>query len=128
MSPTVVRPRPACSFNVNWRFSAWPFFILLATTQSLSAAPARQTFLDRYCTSCHNQKSKIAGLVLESSDPDHPAKHPEIWEKVVRKLELGEMPPAGMPQPGAEVRKTIAAGVIEDLDAAALKAPYAGRP
>lgn len=64
-----------------------------------SRLPTSQAFLDQYCASCHNQKARAAGLVLENSGPEHPDAHPELWEKVVRRLNAGEMPPAGLPRP-----------------------------
>lgn len=88
----------------------------------------RQGFLDRYCVTCHNQKAKTAGLVLENSGPEHPDAHPGLWERVVRRLNAGEMPPAGLPRPDASSINAFTSGVINDLDAAARRAPYAGRP
>jgi hypothetical protein len=66
--------------------------------------------------------------VLENSDPAHPQAHPELWEKVIRKVRTGEMPPPGMPRPDAASLKLFASGLSEDLDAGARSAPYAGRP
>src|ERR1043166_8763367 len=88
----------------------------------------RQALLDRYCTSCHNAKSKTAGLILENSASDGAASHPELWERVIRRIESGEMPPAGMPRPDAPSLKAFTTDVIKDLDAAATNSPYAGRP
>jgi len=93
-----------------------------------STSSSRQAFLDRYCTACHNQKSKTAGLVLENSEPAQPAARPGVWEKVVHKLAAGDMPPAGLPRPDAAALTAFTAGLIQDLDAAARREPYAGRP
>jgi hypothetical protein len=56
--------------------------------------------LQQYCLGSHNSKLKTAGLVLESGD-QRIDDHPDVWEKVVRKLRTGEMPPAGRPRPDA---------------------------
>ncbi|MGH9666042.1 MAG: DUF1587 domain-containing protein, partial [Bryobacteraceae bacterium] len=88
----------------------------------------RQALLDQYCAPCHNQKSRTAGVVLENSGPENPASHAKLWEKVVHKLDAGEMPPPGVPRPDKTSLKAFAAGLIGDLDAAARKSPYAGRP
>src|SRR5437868_1341273 len=61
-----------------------------------SVSPQRE-LLDRYCVTCHNQQLKTAGLALDSIDVTKVGAEPEIWEKVVRKLRAGEMPPAGRP-------------------------------
>src|SRR5690242_11794974 len=55
-----------------------------ATTAAPSAAPSspRQTLVRQYCVSCHSQRLKTGGLVLEGVDIEHPATNPDIWEKV----------------------------------------------
>ena len=88
----------------------------------------RQALLNQYCVLCHSQKLHTAGVVLEKSNPETPALHPELWEKVARKLEAGEMPPVGMPRPDKTTVKAFRTGITDDLDAAAQTAPYAGRP
>ena len=95
---------------------------------ALAADTRRQALLDQYCTTCHNQKSKIGGLVLEGSDADRPASRTGLWEKIVRKMEAGEMPPAGLPRPDGAALKSFTSGVLNDLDGAARLSPYAGRP
>src|SRR5690242_8066288 len=61
-----------------------------ANTQPATAARA---VLDKYCVSCHNQKLHTAGLALDAVDASSPATNPEIWEKVVARLQQGSMPP-----------------------------------
>jgi hypothetical protein len=100
-------------------------------TGPLTAAPqmeSRQTFITQYCLGCHNQKSRVAGLSLENAAAENPSSHPEIWERVVHKIDAAEMPPAGAPRPDKTVLKQFAAGLASDLDAAARNTPYAGRP
>src|SRR5215510_15274811 len=55
--------------------------------------------LDRYCIRCHDDRLRTAGLSLAGLDPDRPGERAEIWEKVVRKLRAGAMPPPGNPRP-----------------------------
>jgi hypothetical protein len=104
--------------------------LLCAIAICLTAAPApeRQAFVTQYCAACHNQKSRVAGLSLESSGIENPASRPEVWEKVLHKTGAGEMPPAGAPQPDKASLKQFTASLIGDLDASARKDPYAGRP
>jgi len=71
---------------------------------------------------------KAGGLVLQNIDTSNPAARPDVWEKLVRKLNAGEMPPPGAPRPDAATVKEFSAGVVTDLDAAARSNPYAGRP
>jgi mono/diheme cytochrome c family protein len=142
MPPAAVGPSSPVSLNHDWKSSLSPqralaACVLIASGMAPGLKPAaaadsprisRQAFLDQYCAACHNQKSRTAGLVLENSAPDRPDFRPEVWEKVVRKLHAGEMPPAGMPRPDMASAKAFTAGLVHDLDAAAQSAPYAGRP
>src|SRR5215212_6587672 len=63
--------------------------------------PLRQT-LDTYCASCHNARVKTpataGGVVLSDVDLAAVSRDPVLWEKVIRKLRTGAMPPAGMPR------------------------------
>ena len=74
---------------------------LIAVTAALLCAPLSgeaqtpRAFLDQYCVGCHNQTSKTAGLMLDQLDVSRVGLKAEIWEKVVRKLRAGMMPPAG---------------------------------
>src|SRR5499427_417214 len=68
-----------------------------------SADPAMaakyRAVLDKYCVTCHNDRAKRANLTLEKLDLTTAADHAELWEKVIRKLRAGVMPPPGMPRP-----------------------------
>ena len=63
------------------------------------AAAAYRAVLDQYCVTCHNDKIKRANLSLENLDLTTAGDHPELWEKVIRKLHAGVMPPPGMKRP-----------------------------
>ena len=94
-----------------------------------AAAAARspqQLLLDRYCVTCHNERLKTAGLTLDVLDVDDAAAHPEVWEKVVRKLRAGLMPPAGRPRPDREAYDGFAGWLEAKLDHAAALDPDPG--
>src|SRR5690349_2793212 len=55
--------------------------------------------INKYCVACHNQKTKTAGVALNSLDPSKPGEDAATWERVLRKVRRGEMPPAGLPRP-----------------------------
>src|SRR6266852_5829209 len=59
-------------------------------------ASSQRALLNRYCVSCHNEKLKTAGLMLDKMDVEQVSAGAEVWEKVIRKLRTGAMPPAGM--------------------------------
>src|SRR5712691_7268734 len=69
------------------------------SSPSPASASAQRALLNRYCVTCHNAKLKTAGLMLDQMDVEHVSAGAEVWEKVVRKLRTGAMPPAGMPRP-----------------------------
>ncbi len=62
------------------------------------AAKHRAT-LDRYCVTCHSDRLKTSNLSLEGLDLATVGDHPEIWERVVRKLRAGVMPPPDVRRP-----------------------------
>src|SRR5438046_2613253 len=76
-------------------------------TSGASASPtgrsnlttAERALLDQYCVTCHNDRTKRANLSLEKLDLTTVGDNPQLWEKVVRKLRGGVMPPPGMRRP-----------------------------
>ena len=70
-----------------------------APAELATSAASERALLDQYCVTCHNQRLKTAGLMLDQLDLARMHDHAEIWEKVVRKLRAGMMPPSGMPRP-----------------------------
>jgi len=80
--------------------------------------PADAGLVKQYCATCHNERTKVAGLVLDPAGLDHVGTDPEIWEKVVRKIRTGMMPPSGMPRPERTLLDAFAAGLEARLDRA----------
>src|SRR5262245_3166562 len=75
-----------------------------APTPAPSIGPSSRALLDRYCLACHNDKLRTAGLTLEKVDLEQVGPSAEVWEKVLRKLRAGAMPPAGRPRPAPAER------------------------
>ena len=68
-----------------------------------SVAPVeREHMLMQYCTACHNDKLKTAGMSVVPLDANNLQANQATWEKILRRLSLGEMPPKGMPRPPKE--------------------------
>jgi hypothetical protein len=106
-----------------------PVLFLLASVSLMASEPInRDTTVKQYCLPCHNLKVKSGSLTLEGLSAGNPAEHPEVWEKVVRKLKAGEMPPPKMPRPDQAVVRDFTSGLIADLDEAMHRTPYAGKP
>src|ERR1700681_2976311 len=99
---------------------------LLLTAQTAPApipAASERKLLDQYCVTCHNQLLKTAGLTLDKLDPANVAAQPESWEKVVRKLRAGMMPPSGLPRPAAADYAALTISLENDLDRVAAAKP-----
>ena len=91
-------------------------------------APGAQGVVDRYCVTCHNPRMKAGGLVLDGLPVSSAAGEPQTWEKVIRKVRTGMMPPAGAPRPDRATLDSLAAAVETTLDRAAAAAPNPGAP
>jgi len=83
-------------------------------TESVDAA-----FLKQYCITCHNERAKQGGLAIDTFVAARVGAHAEEWEKVVRKIKTGMMPPSGAPRPARAVLDAFAAALETKLDAAA---------
>jgi mono/diheme cytochrome c family protein len=93
-----------------------------------TAAPASpRAILDTYCVTCHNQRLKTADLALDTLDLARVADHAEVWEKVVRKVRVGMMPPQGVPRPDAGQQRALVTWLESTLDRAAASRPDPGR-
>jgi hypothetical protein len=88
--------------------------------------PDPAAVLNQYCLSCHNEKTQTAGFAMDRLNPAQVQQHPEAWEKVVRKLRTGTMPPAGSPRPTLSVYDSTATWLEAQLDRTAQ--PNPGRP
>src|SRR5262245_61838694 len=85
--------------------------------------------LDRYCITCHNSRLRTGGLALDIADPANVSgSNSDVWEKVVRKVRAGMMPPPGRPAPSAEERRALVTSLESSLDRVAEANPQPGRP
>ena len=98
------------------------------TASPQPASPSPRAVFDKYCVTCHNTRIKTAGLSLDALDAEQVGEHADVWEKVVRKLRTGAMPPVGRPRPDKVLSDTAASWLEASLDRAALEHPNPGRP
>src|SRR5262245_53607261 len=98
-----------------------------AASSGPSSTSSQRQFLDRYCATCHNEQLKTGGLSLSQVDLSRPGAQPELWEKVVRKLHTGVMPPPNVPQPSDADRLKILTWLETSLDAASAAKLNPGR-
>ncbi len=95
----------------------------------VSSAPSspQRALLDRYCVTCHNQRSKTANVMFDAMDLAHLSQNADIWEKAVRKLRGGMMPPPGARQPDKAAVDSFVLWLENSLDQAAAADPNPGR-
>jgi mono/diheme cytochrome c family protein len=98
-----------------------------SASPAVTAASDQRRLLDRYCVTCHNERLKTAEMRLDQVDVSKPGAAPEIWEKVVHKVNTGTMPPPNMPQPSKEDRRALLTWLETELDAASAAKPNPGR-
>ena len=95
--------------------------------QDARPSPSAPAFLESHCAGCHNDPLRTGGLSLRGADVTRVAAAPELWEKVLHKLQTGQMPPPGRPRPDPVALRKITSGVAAALDEAAAKNPDPGR-
>ena len=98
------------------------------TSRGTSVPPDHRALLDRYCVTCHNGRLQTAGLSLEADDLNHVGRDTDAWERVIRKLRSGTMPPAGRPRPEPATYEAFASWLETAIDEAAATRPSPGRP
>jgi len=97
-----------------------------AGAQSAPAANPNQALINRYCVTCHNQRLKTAKLELDKLDLAHPENDALTWERAIRKLRGGMMPPPGASRPPVEEVNKLATYLEDSLDKAGAANPNPG--
>jgi len=100
---------------------------LFAVRDADPDATAATALIGEYCVDCHNPLEFAGSLSLEDRDSGRVEHDPEAWERVVRKLKTGMMPPAGAPRPPRETLDQLTAQLETRLDLAAAANPMPGR-
>ena len=83
--------------------------------------------LSTYCVTCHNDRMRTADLSLEHADLADVSRSAATWEKVIRKVRAGMMPPAGMPRPDRATLDGFVDYLETSIDRAAAASPRPGR-
>jgi len=111
--------------------SFWPLGIVAVGSLCFGAPQqtltTERSVINQYCVGCHNAKLKTAGLALDTISAENVDQHPEIWEKVVRKLGGRYMPPIGLPRPDEATYNAMLSKLERSLDNAAAAKPDPGR-
>ena len=99
--------------------------VLLLPAAVLAAANAPD-MIEHYCSKCHNTTDWAGGLDLTALDPAHVGDDAKTWEKVVRKLRAGMMPPPGKERPSRADSDAVASILETRLDEQAGKSTTGG--
>jgi len=84
---------------------------------------AHTELVQQYCVVCHNDTIRTANLSLQNLDLTEVSQDAEIWEKVIRKLRAGMMPPPGMPRPSLAEYNSIRDWLENKIDGQAERIP-----
>jgi hypothetical protein len=82
----------------------------------------------RCYVTCHNDRTKTGGLALDKMDFDNIPAGAAVWEKSLKKMRVGMMPPPAAPQPDPAIRAELISWLTTTLDRAAAEKPNPGRP
>ena len=105
-------------------------FVVVFASAPTALLAGPHTILERYCVTCHSDDLRSGGTVpisLEGVDLTDVPAGAELWEKVIRKLRTGSMPPAGRPRPTDGSLDELAFWLESEIDRAAAATPNPGR-
>ena len=87
---------------------------------------SQQGIIDQYCAYCHNDVEMSGNMSMSGLDFAHVEESAELAEKMIAKLRLGMMPPAGAPRPEADTVLALVETLESNVDEAARAAPDPG--
>ncbi|MCU1330319.1 MAG: hypothetical protein JWN34_5689 [Bryobacterales bacterium] len=124
----IIQKRPDFDFALmSMRTLSVCIYALSAVTCLSAAVEPDQVVLDRYCAGCHNSKVRSGGLDLKAVGTAVSGGNPEMWEKIITKLQHRHMPPPGLPRPDEHTYEQVVASLIKAVDAQAAARPNPGR-
>ncbi|MBS1825469.1 MAG: DUF1592 domain-containing protein [Acidobacteria bacterium] len=100
----------------------------LLCAQSVVTPSSADTLLKRNCSGCHNDRLKSGSFSLNGVEAGQVPNDPRSWEKILRKVRTGEMPPVGLPRPDAATMNGFVHWMEGQLDKNALAKPNPGTP
>ena len=116
--------------HLMWLIGSVGTVLAIGTAVNLSGAPTTvepRPVIDRYCVGCHNTKVQSGGIALDAASAKTPAENPELWERVIRKMDHRQMPPVGLPRPDERTYEGAVDSMIQAVDSVAARTPHPGR-
>lgn len=138
-SVAIVAAAGVISFQMLDKASAAPTPVTSSAPMALAPAPMaaasplpatsadRKHLLQQYCGGCHNDRAKTAGWSVSQADPENLGANNELWEKILRRVSLGEMPPRNMPRPSQAQTADFTNWLASSLDRMEAAHPNPGR-
>lgn len=104
--------------------------LLLATQDAAAFREIARPFLRDYCSSCHGTEVQEGALTLTGySSASSVRADPDVWDYVLERVQLAEMPPRGSAQPSQAEREAFLAWLTDELASGSDSAPIdPGRP
>ncbi len=96
--------------------------------QTAEGPASARTLLGNYCQGCHNETNRSGGVSVEGLNPASVHESGMTWEKVLRKVRTGEMPPPGLPRPKAAASEGFVNWLEGELDRSAAARRNPGSP
>src|ERR1700676_3479870 len=103
-------------FRFHLRATVAPVFAIMAGYLQAAAPQQAGVVIGKYCATCHSAQLHTASLVLDPAAVTHVTTDAERWEKVIRKLRSGTMPPPGAPRPDQATSDAVANFLETELD------------
>ena len=99
-----------------WALALAGCFFVPLSPSAQQAAVDHNGVVTKYCVSCHNERSKIAGLMLDRANIADPSATADVWEKAIRKMRVGMMPPQAAPHPDPQAQTALISYLTTALD------------
>ncbi len=84
---------------INWQVAFLALFGSAVCLAQESTEPDWQ-ILETYCQDCHNFEDYSGSIAFDVLPRDELLRDDDIWDKALRRIRTGLMPPAGEPRPG----------------------------
>jgi hypothetical protein len=106
--------------------AGWIALAAAVFSHGQTPAATQRALLDQYCVTCHNDRTRTANLSLQNLDLTTAGNNPQLWEKVVRKLRAGVMPPPGVRRPDFQAYTALTEWLETEIDRKAAAKPNPG--
>lgn len=117
-------------FRKVWQDMVWPLAAMTALvgTSCLAqeAGEPDWAILESYCQDCHNFEDYSGSIAFDIMSRDELLQDNEVWEKAVRRIRTGLMPPAGEPRPPRAEFARFVSGLENMLDHQQAEQPNPG--